>query len=314
MPDTNDRLVSEKHGFIATVGTFDGVHTGHRYLLRQLLECSRRLSLAPLAIVLDPHPLQVVCPERVPPQLSDFNMRRHMIQAEGITVSRLSFDEQARRETSDEFMRRLRDELGVKGLLVGHDNRFGSDRENGFDHYLSAGEKLGIQVYEAKRLPAASSSAVRKLLCAGNIAQGNKLLGYHYGFDGKVGHGQQLGRRLGFPTANITPLDTRRLIPPAGVYATLISTDEMDFFRPSMTNIGHRPTVTGGDAPLSIETHIFDYQGDLYGRAVSLRFVCRLRDELHFSSLERLQAQLHHDAGQARSLLTQTHSIRVQQY
>lgn len=312
MSGSNDTGKSGKHGFIATVGTFDGVHTGHRYLLSQLLDYSRRLGLAPLAVVLDPHPLQVVCPERVPPQLSDFGMRREMIQAQGIAVSRLMFDEKARRETSDEFMLRLRDELGVKGLLVGHDNHFGSDRENGFGHYLRAGERLGIQVYEAKRLPEASSSAVRKLLCAGDITGGNKLLGYPYGFEGEVCHGEQLGRSLGFPTANINPLDARRLIPPGGVYATLISTDETGILRPSMTNIGHRPTVTGGDAPLSIETHIFGYKGNLYGRTVSLRFVCRLRDELHFSSLERLQAQLHHDAVQARNLLAKTH-YEVQQ-
>lgn len=312
---TDNKHISDPCGYMATVGSFDGVHTGHQYLLRQLKECASASSLTPLALVLDPHPLQVVCPDRMPPLLSDFDMRRRMIRAQGVEVARLLFNQHTRSETSYEFMQRLRDEMGVKGLLVGHDNSFGCDRHNGISHYKECGRKLGIRVIEAGRLPAVSSSTVRRELRSGAIESGNQLLGYPYGIEGKVVTGAKLGRQLGFPTANIEPSDSRRLLPPPGVYATLISIDEQGNFLPSMTNIGHRPTVTGGDAPLSVETHIFDFSADLYDHSVRLLFVSRLRDEFHFGSLDELKAQLHADSTQAvhtiATCLTPKHELQT---
>lgn len=292
-----------QRGLIATVGTFDGVHTGHRHLLAELKTHARRLGLRPAAIVLDTHPLQIVRPESAPPQLSTFEERKAAIEAEGVEVIRLSFTPQARKESSEQFMRRIHDEMGIKALLVGHDNRFGCDRENGLEHYRECGKQIGLEVIEATCLPGVSSSAVRRELAAGNIEAGNRLLGRRYELKGTVVDGAHLGRSLGFPTANLRVEAETALVPPPGVYATLIFADEMGDFRPAMTNIGHRPTVAQTDAPLTIETHIFDFSGNLYGKNVRLQFVGRLRDERRFESLEALTAQLRDDAEAARHIL-----------
>lgn len=283
----------------ATVGTFDGVHTGHKFLLRQLCDEAAHRSLTPVAIVVDPHPLTLIRPERVPARLCDFAARRHMIEQCGVKVCRLRFTPQTRAFTSARFMTRLRDELSVKTLLVGYDNKFGSDRDSGFADYQKTGVSIGVEVIEARCLPGVSSSAVRLELNAGNIERANLLLGYTYLFAGHVTHGNALGRKLQYPTANILPDTPDQLIPAPGVYLTDISTDEKGGFLPSMTNIGYRPTVDADSKKQTIETHILNFDGDLYSRPVQLRFHARLRAERKFDSLADLQTQLDNDARQA---------------
>lgn len=291
-------------GLFATVGTFDGVHKGHRFLLENLKALAARKGLIPAAMVLRTHPLRLVRPQDAPRELSTFNERCALIQSMGVKVIPLEFNETLRSETSAEFMARISDEMGIKGLLVGHDNRFGSDRGSSFEDYLKTGQALGLEMVEAPALPGISSSAVRRLLHAGNIASANELLGRHYEICGIVSHGAQLGRTIGFPTANLKPTQDHRLIPPPGVYATLACTDEKGPFRPSMTNIGHRPTVSAQDAPISIETHIFDINQDLYGRPVRLRFLTRIRDEQKFPSVECLTKQLCRDRDEIRNIIS----------
>lgn len=289
--------------YIATVGTFDGVHTGHRFLLEELKAHAVRLSLKPLALVLDTHPLRVVRPADAPRRLSDFAEREQMIRSLGVEVRPLHFNDQTRTLTSGHFIAKIADEMEVKVLLVGHDNKFGSDRTSTIEDYKRSGARLGVQIIEAGRLPAASSSAIRKLLLAGNVRRADELLGYPYTLTGTVVHGKSLGRCLGFPTANIEVTDSLRLIPASGVYASLIFTDGTGVFRPSMTNIGHRPTVDAQGAPLSIETHIFDFTADLYGRQVKLSFIGRIRPEERFDSLGALTARLRDDERESRRIL-----------
>lgn len=300
-------------GAIATIGTFDGVHIGHRHLLGELKWHASRLVYAPVAIVLDTHPLQIVRPEGAPPQLSTFDERREAIESEGVRVIPLRFTAQSRTATSEEFMRKIHDEMGIKALLVGHDNRFGSDRWNGLEHYRACGAKIGVEVIEATCLPGVSSSVVRKLLVAGQVEEGDRLLGHPYELEGVVVDGAKLGRKLGFPTANLRPTHAEMLVPGAGVYATCVSADGMGRFMPAMTNIGHRPTVTGAHSTLSIETHILDFKGDIYGKRMRILFLKRLRDEIRFDSLDALVAQLHHDADEARAALDASASISVKQ-
>lgn len=289
---------------IATVGTFDGVHTGHIHLLNELKEYARQLDLRPTAIILDTHPLRIVRPQAAPPELSEFSERKKAIEHYGVEVLPLSFNEQTRSETSEQFIQRIHDEMGVKALLIGHDNRFGSDRESGLELYMEAGLRHGVNVIEATRLPGVSSSAIRKLLSAGNIEEGNRLLGRPYSIAGTVCHGAELGRTIGFPTANLNPAYPEALIPPPGVYATVVSTDEKGIFMPAMTNIGYRPTVAEPNDNLSIETHIFDFSANIYGHTMRLHFIDRLRDEKRFESLEALTHQLKTDAIHAKSQLS----------
>lgn len=290
-------------GIIATVGTFDGVHRGHRFLLAKLKDSALSRNLMPAAIVLRTHPLRLVRPADAPPELSTFEERRALIEAMGIKVIPLEFDTATRTETSEQFMARIADEMGVKSLLIGHDNRFGSDRNSAFADYMATGNKLGIEVIEAPALTGISSSAVRKLLTAGKIAEGNHLLGRPYSIYGTVVGGAKLGRTIGFPTANLKPSIPERLIPLAGVYATRADIDETDHFLPAMTNIGHRPTVNDNNPDMSIETHIFNIDKNLYGKTLRLQFIDRLRPEQHFPSVEALSAQLKRDALVARQAL-----------
>lgn len=290
-------------GYFATVGTFDGVHRGHRFLLEHLKTLAAEKGLTPAALVLTTHPLQLVRPQDAPRELSTFDERRAFIEAMGVTVIPLEFNTALRSETSAGFMTRIADEMGVKALLVGHDNRFGCDRDSSFTDYLETGRRLGIDMREAPALLGISSSSVRRTLNEGHITTANEMLGRPYEIHGYITQGAQLGRTIGFPTANLIPSDRNRLVPPAGVYATLSRIDETGIFRPSMTNIGYRPTVSSDNGTISIETHIFDIAKDLYGKPVQLRFIARLRDEQKFSSLESLKNQLKQDAVAAAKYL-----------
>ena len=282
-----------KPPFFATIGTFDGVHRGHRLLLSRLTHRAAELSLTPAAFVITTHPLALIAPERVPPRLSTFEMRREMIEALGVKVSPLVFDQATRSLTSAEFMAKIVDEFGVKGLLTGHDNRFGTDRSATFADYRRQGEALGITVEEAPALPGISSSAVRKTILAGNMAEAARMLGRNYTVEGTVVHGAHLGSRLGFPTANLKPAHPELLVPPFGVYITEAGIEGEPYPLTGVTNIGIRPTVTGEAGTLpSIETHLPGFNRDIYSHRISLGFIDKIRDEQRFASLDKLKERI----------------------
>ena len=287
-----------RHRF-ATIGNFDGVHAGHRHLLRELKRKARACGLKPAAFVLTTHPLSVIAPERVPPRLSSSARRLALVEAEGVEAIPLHFDEQTRRLTSKEFMAKIADEFGVKGLMIGYDHKFGSDRLSTFADYVRQGEELGIHVTEAPELHGHSSSAIRKALLRGDVSAAAEMLGYHYRLSGRVVHGMHLGTRIGFPTANMQPEEAGMLIPANGVYATTVRIEGHSEPLPAVTNIGVRPTVATEGAPRSLETHIPGFTEDIYDRPISLDFIDRIRDEQRFSSLEELKQQLARDVAEA---------------
>ncbi len=291
----------------ATIGTFDGVHRGHQLLLAALKEEAERTGLSPAAFIFETHPLAVIAPERVPPQLSSFEQKAALVRACGVEPVRLRFDAQMRGMTSRMFMAKIRDEFGVKGLLVGHDNRFGSDREATVADYVRHGAELGIIVKEAPVLPGINSSAVRRALLEGDVAAGRRMLGRPYRLTGTVVHGQHLGSQLGFPTANLAPDSAGALVPARGVYATRVRIAGSEEVFPAVTNIGVRPTVKDADGSLSIETHIPGYDADLYTKTISLDFIDKIRNEKQFSSLDELRSRLFVDIEEAKRILsTQT--------
>ncbi len=203
--------------------------------------------------------------------------------------------------TAEAFMRLLHEQYGVDILLMGYDHRFGSDRLVAIDDYIARGEAAGIRVRLQEQAPAGavSSTRIRRALQAGHISEANELLGYAYTLSGIVVHGRGLGHQLGFPTANIEP-EALKLIPTPGVYATRIcfSNDnpEPRTENLSITNIGSNPTV--GNTDTTIETHIPDFKGDLYGRHVTLTFLRRIRGEQRFPSLDALRRQIAADIRQ----------------
>lgn len=289
---------------IATIGTFDGVHAGHQLLLKELGDSAASLGATPLVLVLSPHPLKLVAPERAPKLLTSPEERAALIRRmlPDADVRILDFDSRLRSLTHADFMKMLRDEYGVSALLVGHDNRFGSDRAACYSDYEATAGKLGLGIHICRSLPGVSSSNIRKALAAGDVESAAQMLGRPYALRGIVGHGRRLGRTLGFPTANVVPEDSDFLVPAAGVYAAYVTSSGLA--KRAIVNIGVRPTVDNAENPKpSVEAHILDFNGDLYGKSLTIHFCRRLRDEIRFPSTEALADQLRRDADIAESIL-----------
>ncbi len=292
---------------IATVGMFDGVHRGHRDLLRRLSEEGAVRGLAPAVITFDAHPLALIAPEKAPLSLMTVDDKVAAIRAEGVDrVDVLKFDNALRALTAEQFMERLRDHYDVEALLLGFNHRFGSDRIDDIAHYQAIGRKLGMEVIRADELndpssPGLCSSSIRQALVEGDIATANAMLGRPYRLVGRVVSGHRLGRTIGFPTANIVAVDSRQLIPANGVYAADVILTSGERVR-AMVNIGVRPTVdTSANPVVSIEVHLIDWSGDLYGATLAVDFLARLRSEMRFPSLAALRTQLIADRLSAKS-------------
>lgn len=295
-------------GRIATIGMFDGVHLGHRRLLEQMKTLGRERGLKTLVVTFKRHPLALIASSREPDSLTTAGQRERLLRSEGIDdVVVLDFDHQLRKLTAREFMQRLRDEYGVRALVIGFNHRFGSDRFTDVEQYRQIGRELGIDVFvgdehkDKTDTTPVSSSSIRTALEAGDVESAARMLGRPYRLSGTVVDGQKLGRKLGFPTANVCPSDDRLLVPAAGVYVAVVTLPDGQRHK-AVVNIGHRPTVESGEnRPISIEAYILDWTGDIYGEEISLEFLGRLRDEKRFESLENLKNQIEQDACKARA-------------
>ncbi len=281
----------------ASIGTFDGVHRGHRLVVEMLLKEADERGLRPLIFTFDRHPLRVIAPDRAPAMLSDNETRHRLLTATGAREIVVPFTPELRHLTAREWMMILRDRYGVRLLVTGYDNTFGSDgRQLSHDDIAAIGRELGIEVTVAPCLPGCSSTAVRKALKEGDVVKAAEILGRPYTLGGKVVRGQQIGRTLGFPTANVEP-PSWRAVPADGVYAADAVTADGSRYR-AIVNIGRRPTV-GDHLPPTIEANLLGFDGDLYGQTLELAFLRRLRDERKFPSLEELRRQLDRDREEA---------------
>ncbi len=295
---------------VATIGFFDGVHCGHKYLISQVADEAKKRGLKSLVITFPKHPLEVLHPEIRPELLSDYKEKTDsLFQAGADDVALLNFSPELAAMTAREFMERiLRDKLHITVLVIGYDHKFGRGASDTFEDYVRYGKELGIEVVLAKELESAerrySSSTVRKALKEGDIATATAVLGRPYSIEGVVVDGFGNGRKLGYPTANIDVLDKSKLIPRNGVYAVKVrfldGRYEGEFA--GMMNIGHRPTLENGEQ-LSIEIHLFDFDADIYSSLISVDVIARIRDEHKFASVEALQAQLVEDARQVRTYI-----------
>lgn len=276
----------------ATVGTFDGVHCGHLAVLEKLKEITSLQGLRPLAVTFARHPLATIAPERAPLAISTAEGKARLLEKAGVTPVMLDFDETLRNTSARDWMRRLRDTMGVKAIILGHDNKFGCDgRSLEFSDYEAIAREEGIALYGAPAVDGISSSAIRKAIAAGEIGNAAGMLGRPFTLTGTVAAGQQLGRTIGFPTANITT-PGGIIIPRHGAYAAWAQLPAGIY--PAMVNVGTRPTVAASPA-VSIEANIIGWEGDLYGRDVTLAFVSRLRNEQQFPSIDALRSQLERD-------------------
>ncbi|MDE6033784.1 MAG: riboflavin biosynthesis protein RibF [Muribaculaceae bacterium] len=277
------------HKRAAVIGVFDGVHRGHQFLLEQLKTEAERHDYQPIALTFDRHPLELVNPGAVPARICSLQERLELLRRAGVEPIVLEFTAELRAMSAREFCAFIRT-LGVDLLLMGFNNRIGSDRKRGAELIDEP-----IEIIVARELPegGVSSSAVRRAVGQGDLELAAKLLGRPFVIEGKVVTGRQIGRTIGFPTANIQPSEANVLMPPIGVYA-----GEAEG-RPAVINIGRRPTVNNGN-DVTIEVHILDFQGDLYGRHLRVEFLRRLRPEMKFSGLDELKAQIQKDIDNAR--------------
>lgn len=285
----------------ATIGTFDGVHRGHATVVGALRREADRRGLAPVAITFDRHPLCTIAPRRVPKMLTTHEVRDALLMNLGVRPLTVKFTEEVRRQTVMEWMQRMHDRIGVDLIMVGYDNTFGSDGLSmSVADYAAIGKTLGITVVAAPELPGISSSAIRRAVAEGRVGDAGRMLGRPYALEGTVVHGQGLGHKLGFATANVY-VSEEMAIPGRGVYAAKGVTDDGSQYD-AMVNIGLRPTAGVFETP-TIEAHLTDFDGDLYGRTLRLEFHTRLRDEKRFASLADLRAQLAEDEVNARAAL-----------
>ena len=291
-----------KIGKVATIGFFDGVHLGHNYLLEQLKSEAQQRNMQSMVVSFANHPRLFFDPNCGLKQLTLSNEKVTLLQQKGVDeVVMLQFGEQLSRLTSREFMQLLVEKHGVKVLLMGYDHRFGSDRGTSFDEYIEYGRQLGLEIKRCDGFSESevmvSSSKVRRALELWDIPLANKLLGYKYFLKGRVVAGQKIGRQIGFPTANLD-VDTLKLIPSDGVYVVDVEVEGVEYR--GVLNIGTRPTVSGDQR--TIEVHIINFIGNLYGKEIELKFLRFLRHEQRFSSLDDLREQIRKDFNQANIL------------
>ena len=272
---------------IATIGFFDGVHKGHQFLFARLRALAEERGLAPLIVTFDTHPRAVLDADYIPQLLTSREEREKHLEQYGEVLMLPFADIQPL--TALEFMTRLHDEYQVSVLLMGYDHRFGSDRLKHPQDYRRVGEQCGVEVLTLNEYVEnewhVSSTEIRLALENGNIVMANELLGRPYTLRGRVIHGKALGRTIGFPTANIAPLDPLKVIPKTGVYLAYVDTPLRDN-TPSFVNI---------DTNRLIEVYVPSFKGDLYDQILKIRFVRFLREERHFETLEELQAQIKED-------------------
>lgn len=289
-------------GKVAAIGTFDGVHAGHAVVLSEVMEEARRNGLEPLAITFDRHPLALISPQRAPLAITTIEKKTELIAKTGVTPIVLPFDEKLRSTTARDWMRMIHSQFGVEHIVVGYDNTFGCDGVAlSLSDYRRIGEETGITVSEAPMLPGVSSSAIRKAIAAGDIDEANRMLGRRFAIPGIVVEGNKLGRTIGFPTANMMP-HPGIVVPGNGVYAAVAYLPG-GTRRDAVVNIGVRPTVRRGNN-LTIEAHIIDWSGDLYGHHFNLVFHTRMREEIRFNSIDALKRQIEKDTFNAKLFLS----------
>ena len=309
-----DTLTPLPHA-VVTSGTFDGVHRGHQKILTRLTEVARANGGQSVVLTYWPHPRTVVSNDSQNLRLlSTLDEKIELLAQAGVDhLVVIPFTRSFSQLTSEEFIQRiLIEKIGTKKLVIGYDHRFGRDREGGFDYIQAHQTEYGFSVEEIPRQDieavGVSSSKIRTALAEGNVRAANLFLGRAYNLTGTVVKGRQLGRTIGYPTANLQVDDPAKLIPANGVYAVEVQHNEQQLGVPmlgGMTNIGFRPTVAGDNQ--TVETYIFDrsagFDRDIYGEHLTLRFREFIRPEQKFSGLPALMEQLKNDEETARGLL-----------
>ena len=291
---------------VVATGFFDGVHVGHRLVIEQLVRAAAARGDESMVITFWPHPRNVLQKEaRTLRLLTTLAEKERMIRQLGVDrFEVLSFTKDFSAMTTEEYLSHIMKEYGVTAILLGYDNRMGSDAADS-DQVARKAEELGLEVIRTEMVSsdsgyAVSSTKIRERIEAGDVEEAADMLGYGYSLHGVVVAGNRLGRTIGFPTANMQLYEPLKLVPGNGVYFVKVRTLDRDLY--GMCNIGHRPTVSMGNAR-TIETNIFGFDEDIYGLDMDVTFMSKIRDEIRFDSLESLRKQLESDRDACLTLL-----------
>ncbi|ASI89997.1 bifunctional riboflavin kinase/FAD synthetase [Vibrio mediterranei] len=299
-------LKNQHHGCVLTIGNFDGVHLGHQRVLEQVKKKALLLGLPAVVMTFEPQPMELFAKDKAPARLTRLRDKFELLEA--MHLDRLlcvNFNRSFASMSPESFIKDLLvNKLGVKFLVIGDDFRFGKGREGNFDMLKKAGEEFGFEVVNTASFcvedTRVSSTAIRQALASDHLDESAEMLGRHYTLSGRVAHGQKLARDFGFPTANISL--KRYVSPVRGVYAVQVyGVDSQPL--PGIANVGKKPTVAGTTPDL--EVHIFDFEGNLYGKQIEVALLHKIRDEKKFESLELLKQQIELDADVARVWLRQ---------
>ncbi len=292
---------------VVTVGTFDGIHAGHQKIFDKLKYLAKKLNGESVVFTFWPHPRMVLDPKGDKVfMLNSIEEKIELIEKQGIDKLIIyTFNEDFSKLSYCDFVEKLLyQKIKMKGLIVGYDHKFGHDREGDFIKLKTCANLYGAEIQKVSALAKngvnISSTLIRKLLFEGNIYEANKLLSTNFSLVGKVIQGKKLGRNLGFPTANIHIENSYKIVPKKGVYAVEVEYNNKKFY--GMLNIGVRPTISESKKEQTIETHIFNFNHDIYNSVIKIIFYKRIRNEMKFSNVEELKKQLHKDKKEIESL------------
>jgi riboflavin kinase / FMN adenylyltransferase len=306
-PSDESGLPAYVKGTIITVGTFDGVHCGHRDVIERLVDRSHALKIPSVLVTFEPHPLEVVNPSAAPLLLTTQYEKLEVLAETGLDyVAVLPFTSELAAYDAEDFVELvLRRRFRLRELLIGYDHGFGRQRAGNVEVLRTLGQRDGFRVEVVDPVAtrdghSVSSTSIRRAIAGGDLERASAGLGRLYSVSGEVLEGSQRGRTIGFPTLNLGPPPARKLLPPEGVYAVRVQTPGGAVG--GMMNLGPRPTF--GDSATSLEAHLFDTTGDFYGAHVRIDFVRRLRETRKFASAEQLSKQLRRDESEARNALT----------
>ncbi|BDM63667.1 riboflavin biosynthesis protein [Shewanella sp. NFH-SH190041] len=298
-------ILPAHHGCVLTIGNFDGVHRGHAEVITRLLAKAKQYKLPATVMLFEPQPQELFRGCDAPARLSLLRDKLMLLEELGVDrVVCVNFNHKFADIPADDFINELLvKRLGVKYLVVGDDFCFGRGRKGNFAMLQQAGERQGFAVENTRSFllgdHRVSSTAVRQQLALGHLEQARRLLGHPYTISGRVAHGQKIGRTIGFPTANVAL--KRNVVPVRGVFAVRVYWSDSDIYE-GVANIGFRPTVQGQICQL--EVHLFDFDGDLYGKHVEVELVAKIRDEQPFQSLDALKQQILKDVNEAKALFS----------
>jgi riboflavin kinase/FMN adenylyltransferase len=297
-------LANGRRKVCLAIGVFDGVHLGHQQIIRQTITDARQHEAVALIVTFDQHPSAIVAPDRVPPLIYSIPQKVRTIEALGAdALLEIPFDREFSQQTGEAFIRSLARDLGqIQSICVGADFVFGHKRSGNVPLLRQLGSELAFQVHGLAAVAldgeTVSSTRIRETIRSGDFDAASQMLGRAYSIAGKVVHGDHLGHKLGFPTAN---LDTPgMLLPPNGVYAARARVANQ--MHRAVLNIGIRPTIQNPTPAPRVEVHLLDFTGDVYGQEMEITFAAKLRDENRFPSVEALRAQIQQDVAAARAV------------